>query len=204
MIRAHAMRPYKATRPMSGGLFVLRKREVSFRMPTKEKEVELAAFRDQLVGAKAVVISHNKGLTVGEVTELRKKLRDAGIRHKVVKNTLAKIAAKEAGMVGLDKYLEGPTVISSTTGDIVAPARILAGYAKDHEKLVIMGGFIEGKEHTAKDIIAISVLPSKEELLAKLLGSLNSPISGFVRVLNGPISGFVRALNAIAQKKAAA
>lgn len=153
-------------------------------MPTKEKEVELAAFREQIKGASAVLISHNNGLTVSEVTELRKKLRDAGIKHKVVKNTLAKIAAKEAGMEGLSKYLEGPTVISSTTGDIVAPARILAGFAKDHEKLVILGGFIEGKEQTAKDILAISVLPSKEELIAMLLRTLNGPVSGLARVIN--------------------
>jgi len=172
-------------------------------MPTKEKESELQNFREILQGAKAVLVSHTKGLSVSEVTELRKKLRDAGVTHKVVKNTLAKIAVREAKMEGLVKLLDGPTVISVSKGDIIAPAKILTAFAKDHDKLVILGGVIEGKDASAKDVVEISSLPSREELLAKMLGSLNSPITGLVRVLNGPIQGFVRALHAIEEKKAA-
>lgn len=182
----------------------MRTREVSFYMPTKEKEESLASFREVIKGAKSVVVSHASGMTVAEVTELRKKLRDAGVTHTVVKNTLGRIAAREASMEGLAKLLNGPTVISVSKTDVVAPAKVLANFAKDHEKLVILGGVIEGKDATAKDIVDISSLPSKEELLSKMLGSLNSPITGFLRVLNGPVTGFVRVLNGIAEKKAAA
>jgi large subunit ribosomal protein L10 len=173
-------------------------------MPTKEKEKELADFRETIKGAKAVVVSHASGMSVSDVTDLRRKLREAGVTHTVVKNTLGRIAAREVKMEGLAKLLDGPTVISISKTDIIAPAKILAAFAKDHDKLVILGGVIEGKDATAKDIIEISTLPSREELLAKMLGSLNSPITGLVRVLNGPVQGFVRAMNAIAQKKASA
>jgi large subunit ribosomal protein L10 len=173
-------------------------------MPTKEKEVELKRFREILDGAKSVVVSHASGLSVAEVTDLRKRLRDAGVTHTVVKNTLAKIAARDAKMEGLNKLLEGPTVISISKTDIIAPAKILTAFAKEHDKLVILGGIIEGKDATAKDVVEISTLPSREELLAKLLGSMNSPITGLVRVLNGPLQGFARVLHAIEEKKAAA
>ena len=173
-------------------------------MPTKEKEVELTKFRETIKGAKSVVVSHASGMTVSEVTELRKLLREANVTHTVVKNTLGRIAAREVNMEGLAKLLDGPTVISISKTDSIAPSKVLSAFAKTHEKLVILGGVVDGKDASAKDIAEIASLPSREELLAKMLGSMNSPISGFVRVLNGPISGFVRALNAIAQKKAAA
>jgi large subunit ribosomal protein L10 len=173
-------------------------------MPTKEKEVELTKFRETIKGAKSVVVSHASGMTVSEVTELRKLLRDANVTHTVVKNTLGRIAAREVQMEGLAKLMEGPTVISISKTDSIAPSKVLSGFAKTHEKLVILGGVVDGKDVSAKDIAEIASLPSREELLAKMLGSLNSPITGFLRVLNGPVSGFVRALNAIAVKKAAA
>ena len=182
----------------------MRTKEVSFRMPTKEKELELSKFRETIKGAKSVVVSHASGMSVSEVTELRKQLREANVTHTVVKNTLGRIAAREVNMEGLAKLLDGPTVISVSKTDSIAPAKVLSIFAKTHEKLVILGGVIDGKDASAKDINEIASLPSREELLAKMLGSLNSPISGFVRVLNGPISGFVRVLNAVAEKRAAA
>jgi large subunit ribosomal protein L10 len=173
-------------------------------MPTKEKEVELTKFRETIKGAKSVVVSHASGMSVAEVTELRKQLREANVTHTVVKNTLGRIAAREVQMEGLAKLLDGPTVISISKTDSIAPAKVLSAFAKTHEKLVILGGVIDGKDATAKDISEIASLPSREELLAKMLGSLQSPISGFVRVLNGPLQGFVRALGAIAEKKGSA
>ena len=172
-------------------------------MPTKEKEVELAKFREEIKGAKTVVVSHYSGMSVANVTELRSKLREAGVTHTVVKNTLARIAAREVGMESLVPLLSGPTVVSISKTDLVAPAKVLVNYAKDHEKLVILGGVVEGKAATAQDITDISNLPSKEELVAKLLGSLNSPVTGLLRVINGPASSLVRVLNAVAEKKAA-
>jgi len=173
-------------------------------MPTKEKELELSKFRDTIKGAKSVVVSHASGMSVSQVTELRKQLREAGVTHTVVKNTMGRIAAREVDMEGLAKLLDGPTVISISKTDSIAPAKVLANFAKTNDKLVILGGVIDGKDASAKDILEIASLPSREELLAKMLGSLNSPITGFLRVLNGPAAGFVRALNAIAEKKAAA
>ena len=173
-------------------------------MPTKEKEVELVKFRETIKGAKAVVVSHASGMTVTQVTDLRRKLREAGVTHTVVKNTLGRIAAREVNMEGLAKLLDGPTVISISKTDSLAPAKILATFAKTNEKLVILGGVIDGKDASAKEIVELSTLPSREELLAKMLGSLNSPITGLLRVLNGPVSGFVRTLGAIAEKKASA
>jgi large subunit ribosomal protein L10 len=172
-------------------------------MPTKEKEKAIAEFGAQLKGAAAVYVSRNNGLTVEEVTELRKQLRAAGAVHKVVKNTLAARAANEAGIKGLEAYLSGPTVVTISMTDIVAPARILTNFSKDHEKIQVVGGVVEGVSSNAADVKAIAELPSKEQLVSKLLGSLQSPASRLVRVLNGPATQLVRTLAAVVEKKAA-
>lgn len=173
-------------------------------MPTKEKEDAIKAFVVELQGAKSVLVSHNNGLTAGEVSELRTLLRGTQARHKIVKNTLALRAAKEAGVIGMEAYLSGPTAITISKSDIVGPAKVLVSFAKTHEKMVVVGGVVEGKPSTADDIKIIATLPSKEELIAQLLRTMNGPITGLVRVLNGPISGLARVLNAVAEKKAAA
>jgi large subunit ribosomal protein L10 len=173
-------------------------------MPTKEKAEVIQGFSEILKGAQAVYVSRNMGLSVAEVTELRKQLRATGAVHKVVKNTLAIKAAQAAGIGGLEAYLSGPTVITVSMTDIVAPAKVLTAYAKDHEKLQVAGGIVEGKAQTTADVKAIAELPSKEQLVAKLLGSLQGPATGMVRVVNGPATNLVRVLAAITDKKAAA
>jgi large subunit ribosomal protein L10 len=172
-------------------------------MPTQEKAKTIAEVSAVLKGAAAVYVSRNNGLTVQEVTELRKQLRAVGAVHKVVKNTLAARAATEAGIHGLDAYLSGPTVVTISKTDIVAPARVLSNFAKDHEKIQIIGGVVEGKANNAADVKAIAELPSKEQLVSKLLGSLQSPTIGLLRVINGPATQLVRVLQAIADQKAA-
>jgi|SRR5665213_898286 len=172
-------------------------------MPTKEKEKAVAEFSAMLKGVAAVYVSRNKGLSVADVTELRKQLRAVGATHKVVKNTLAARAATAAGIVGLDAYLSGPTVVTISKTDIVAPAKVLTSFAKTHEKLQIMGGVVEGIKSNAADVQAIAELPSKEQLVSMLLGALQGPATGIVRVLNGPATNLVRVLAAITEKKAA-
>ncbi|HTB23132.1 MAG TPA: 50S ribosomal protein L10 [bacterium] len=173
-------------------------------MPTEEKVKTIAEFSALLKGTAAVYVSRNQGLSVAEVTELRTQLRAVGAVHRVVKNTLAARAATEAGIPGLESYLSGPTVVTISKTDIVAPAKVLTSFAKTHEKLQVLGGVVEGKNNNAADVQAIAELPSKEQLVSKLLGSLQAPASRLVRVINGPATNLVRVLAAIADKKAAA
>ena len=178
-------------------------RGVISKMPTKEKEVALAAIQEEFKGAQSVMVSHYARLTVAEINELRSKLRAAKARHKVVKNTLAIKAARSAGLEPLVKLLEGPTVLTIARGDVSAPAKVLVDFAKEHENLKVLGGVVDGKEASLADLKAIATLPSREVLLGMLVRQLNAPITRLVRVLNGPIEGLARALNAVSQKKAA-
>jgi large subunit ribosomal protein L10 len=172
-------------------------------MPTEEKAKTVAEFSALLKGTAAVYVSRNQGLSVADVTELRKQLRAVGATHRVIKNTLAARAATEAGIPGLGEYLSGPTVVTISKTDIVAPAKVLTSFAKTHEKIQVLGGMVEGKNTNAADVQAIAELPSKEQLISKLLGALQGPATGMVRVINGPATKLVRVLAAIAEKKAA-
>jgi large subunit ribosomal protein L10 len=154
-------------------------------MPTAKKAETIASVTEALKGATAVIVSRNAGLNSEEVTELRKQMRAANVTYKVVKNTLAARAAKEAGIVGLDEYLSGPTAIAISKGDIVAPAKILHNFAKEHEKLTIVGGIIDGKPSNAAEVASFASLPSKEEVIAMLLRTINGPVAGLARVING-------------------
>lgn len=134
--------------------------------------------------AQSVVIVDHRGLTVAEDTELRKQLREAGITYKVYKNTMMNFAFKGTDCEGLATYLEGPSAIAISKDDATAPARILCKFAKTAKALEIKGGVVEGTVYDNKGIEAISNVPSREELLGKLLGSIQSPISNLARVLN--------------------
>ena len=134
--------------------------------------------------AQSVVIVDHRGLTVAEDTELRKQLREAGITYKVYKNTMMNFAFKGTDCEGLAPYLEGPSAIAISKDDATAPARILCKYAKTAKALEIKGGVVEGTVYDSKGIEAISNVPSREELLGKLLGSIQSPITNLARVLN--------------------
>jgi large subunit ribosomal protein L10 len=153
-------------------------------MPTAEKQAKIEAFTEMLQGATSVIVSQNKGLNADEVTQLRRAVRAQGLTMTVVKNTLAIRAAKAAGVEGLEQYLAGPTAITVSKGDIVAPAKVLSAFAKEHEKLQIMGGMIDGKPATAADVATFASLPSKEEVIAMLLRTINGPVSGLARVVN--------------------
>ena len=134
--------------------------------------------------AQSVVLVDYRGLTVEQDTELRKQLREAGITYKVYKNTMMNFAFKGTDYEALAPYLEGPSAVAISTEDATAPARVLCKFAKTAEALEIKGGVVEGMAYDAKGIENISKIPSREELLSKLLGSIQSPITNFARVMN--------------------
>ena len=134
--------------------------------------------------AASVVVVDGRGLTVAEDTQLRKQLREAGVTYKVYKNTLMKRAFEGTDFAALDEVLEGPSAIAVSKDDATAAARVLAKFAKTAPNLEIKAGVVEGTFYDAKGMQAVAAVPSREELLSKLLGSLQSPITNLARVLN--------------------
>lgn len=134
--------------------------------------------------AKSVVLVDYRGLTVEQDTRLRKELREAGVTYKVYKNTMMNFAFKGTDFEGLAPYLEGPSAMAYSTEDATAPARVLCNFAKTAEKLEVKGGVVEGAVYDANGIKQISAIPSREVLLGKLFGSMQSPITNMARVLN--------------------
>jgi large subunit ribosomal protein L10 len=168
----------------------------------QQKKEVVVGLSSKIKSAKAMIFADYRGLTVAQDTELRTALRKAGIDYKVVKNTLTRFAMNENGISGIDSYLNGPTAMALSSTDPVAPAKVLAEYAKKFEKLELKVGVVEGKVIDVDGIKALAELPSREVLIARVLGGFNAPISGFVNVLNANLKGLVVALNAIAQQKA--
>lgn len=148
------------------------------------KEAKVAEIKEKLEKANSVVLSQYQGLTVEEDTVLRKSLREAGVEYKVYKNTLVILAAKELGLEGIVEYLEGPVAIAFGYEDVTVAARVLNDFAKDHKKLELKAGIVEGEIYDTDKIKQLATIPSKEVLIAKLLGSIKSPISSFARVIN--------------------
>ena len=176
---------------------------------TSAKQAVVAQLKEQLESAKGVVLTSYKGLTVAQDTELRRELREAGVSYHVVKNTMLRIAAKEAGIEGIEEHLEGTTAFAFSTEDAVAPAKVICGFIKknkleDAEVLTVKVGMVEGKVIGVDEVKALAALPSREELIAKLLGRMNAPISNTVNVLQGVIRNAVYVLDAIRSQKESA
>ena len=148
------------------------------------KEAKVAEIREKLEKAQAIVLADYQGLTVEEDTALRKTLREAGVEYKVYKNNLVTLAAKELGIEGLDSYLEGPVSIAFGYEDATAPARVLHTFAKDHKKLELKAGMVEGTLYNKEEVEKLATIPSKEVLIAKLLGSFKAPLSNVAYLLN--------------------
>ena len=148
------------------------------------KEAKVAEIKEKLEKSKAVVLTNYQGLTVEEDTTLRKNLREAGVEYKVYKNTLVILAAKELGLEGIVEYLEGPVSIAFSYEDVTVGARVLNDFAKDHKKLELKAGIVEGEIYDGEKIKQLATIPSKEVLIAKLLGSIKSPLSKFAYLLN--------------------
>ena len=148
------------------------------------KQPIVQAIAEDVKDAASVVLVDYRGLTVAQDTELRKQLREAGVVYKVCKNTMMKRAFEGTDFAALDEHLEGPSAIAISKDDATAPARILAKFAKTAPALEIKAGVVEGTFYDANGMKAIANVPSREELLSKLLGSLQSPITNLARVLN--------------------
>jgi large subunit ribosomal protein L10 len=163
----------------------------------------VAELAEKLATAKATFLADYRGMTVDQVNDLRGKLRASGVEYRVVKNTLLKLAIKETGTACIEPMLSGPTAIAIADADPVAPAKVLSEYAKSNAKFELKGGSLEGTVLTIADIKALAELPSREVLLAKMLGSLNAPVTNFVGVLAAVPRSLVQVLAAIQDKKAA-
>ena len=140
------------------------------------KQQVVTEIADKLRASKSTIVVDYRGLTVSEATELRKQLREAGVEFKVYKNSLTRRAAESVEMAELNEFLTGPNAIAFSNEDVVAPAKVLNDFAKDHEALEIKAGVIEGKLVTLDEVKAIATLPSREGLLSMLLSVLQAPI----------------------------
>jgi|LakWasMet70_HOW9_FD_contig_41_1041022_length_1211_multi_5_in_0_out_0_2 large subunit ribosomal protein L10 len=168
-----------------------------------QKESQVTELRDNLLRSKATYVSDYRGLSVKEITTLRRNLQKVDADFTVAKNTLIKVALKgEALGEALESQLKGPTGLAICYSDPAAPAKVLADFIKAVKKSELRGGVVEGKAVTADQAKAIAELPSREVLIAKMLGSMNAPITNFVGVLAAMPRSLVLALEAIRKQKA--
>jgi large subunit ribosomal protein L10 len=152
--------------------------------------------------AKSIVFVDFRGVSVADDTRLRKTCRDNKVDYKVIKNTLANRAVTDLGWHDLAEMFHGPTAMVLSELDPVAAAKVLQGFARDIPALHVKGGVLEGGEVLTADRVAyLGTLPSRDQLLARLAGSFNSPVTSLVMVLNATLTGFARAVNALREKK---
>ena len=176
---------------------------------SKEKQEIVASLKEEMTSAKGAVFTTYKGLTVAQDTKLRRALREAGVSYHVVKNTLTTIAAKEAGLDGLVDHLNGTTALAFSKEDAVTPAKVICEFIKKNKLgdagiLNVKVGLAEGRVIDAAEVEALASLPSREVLIAKVLGSMQAPITNTVGVLQGVIRNAVYVLDAIRQQKESA
>jgi large subunit ribosomal protein L10 len=167
-----------------------------------EKAVSVTALHDKFTRAVSAVLSDFRGLNVQEFTELRQQLREASLELAVVKNTLARLAVQETVFDKLSPHLQGPTSITFSYRDTVAPAKILSAYVRKQPKLVVRAGLFEGAVVPAEKIAEIAELPPRDVLLAQTLATMQGPLAGLVWTFQGVLSTFIGTLQAIHAKKA--
>ncbi|MCB1975579.1 MAG: 50S ribosomal protein L10 [Nitrosomonas sp.] len=165
-----------------------------------EKKAIVAEVSAHVASAQAIIMAEYRGMEVGQMTQLRAKAREAGIYFRVVKNSLVRRAVKDTPYAALADHMVGPLAYGISS-DPVAAAKVLHEFSRDNEKLVIKVGAMSGKIMFLEDVRALATLPSREELLSKLLGTMQAPIATFVRTLNEVPSKFVRGLAAVRDSK---
>ena len=168
----------------------------------KQKEQIVEQVAEKMEQAKSIVIAEYSGLNVEQVTELRRKLREAGVEYKVIKNTMTRLAAKKLGIENVDEILTGPNAIAFGLEDPVSPAKILVDFAKDNDSIKIKAGILDNNVISSDKVKELAEIPSREVLLGMVLRGMQGPISGLVNVLQGNIRNLVYALNAIKEQKA--
>ncbi len=170
-------------------------------MKKMSKADTVEAMRGIIASQKGSVLAEYRGLTVAEVTGLRKKLREIGAEFKVVKNTLIRRASKDSGFSQLEEFFVGPTAIGFTAGDPVLLAKAMREYAVGNKKIRLKAGYFEGKVFSAREIEVLAEVPPRDALLSRLVGGLTSPITRIVQVLSGPKRKLAYALQSIHDKK---
>jgi large subunit ribosomal protein L10 len=178
-----------------------KQRRTATHIARPEKVQEVEALRQRLAQVAAAIFTDFRGLNVGEIAQLRGKLREAGAEYKVVKNTLLQRAAQSLGVDGLTPFLQGPTAVAFSPTDPVGPAKVLLDYIRLMRKLEIKGGVIEGRVMPADQIRRLADLPSKRHLLASVLASMQAPLAGLAGVLTGLQRNLVYALDQIRKKQ---
>ncbi len=169
-----------------------------------QKQDLLTSLKERWTRTKSMVFSDYSGLKVAELEDLRRQLKDSGSEYLVVKKTLLSKLFKESGIQDIDpRQVPGELAVAFGYEDEIAPAKIIATLSKKYEALTISGGMLEGKFMSAERIIALSKLPSKDQLIAQVVGSIRAPLSGLVGVLQGNLRNLVYALNAIREQKTA-
>lgn len=169
-------------------------------------EAKIAAvseIKEKLGAAKAAILTDYRGMSVTEATALRRKLREAKIEYRVLKNTLTYLAAKEIGYSELEEFLSGPTAVAFGYEDPVIVAKMLADFTKESKHMTIKGGLVEGKIVNPDDIKALADLPSREALLAMVLAGIQTPLSGWISLLGAPLRNFAYALGALQKQQEA-
>lgn len=170
----------------------------------KQREAKAAItaqLKNKLEASIVTILADYRGLNVAEITKLRQRLREAGVEFKVVKNTLTRRAAQELGLEGLAPFLEGPTAAAFSTTDPAAPAKILSEVMHNSKTFKIKAGVLQGRVIGLDDIKALADLPSREQLLARVVGGFQAPVAGLVNVLAGNMRNLVYVLEAIRKQK---
>jgi large subunit ribosomal protein L10 len=170
-------------------------------MPT-EKKVKVVDSLEQLFSKCTIgIMTDYRGLTAAEMNELRRRLREAGVDYKVVKNTLARLAARKAGREELASFFDGPVAVAFGYGDILEPARVLAGYIQSTKSVMsIKGGFLAEELLTSDEVMTLSAIPSREVLIARILAEVQRPMVALVSYLSAPMQGLVGVLQARIQQ----
>ncbi len=173
-------------------------------MARPEKVAEVKAIAERIQGAQSMILADFSGLTVEQMTNFRRNCRQSEVECRVVKNRLARIAADNAEMPVMKDHLKGPTAIIFGPESQVDPAKLVVEFAKENEAMEIKGGFVDGQYLGPEQVVALSKTPSRDELIAKMMGSINSPARGLAYALNDVIAGLARTIEAVAKKQAEA
>jgi len=173
-------------------------------LPRPEKVAVVNELAEKFRSTRSAILTDYRGLDVTAMTELRRRLREAGVEYRVVKNTLTCLAVRQAEVPELERFLTGPTAIAFGYDDPVVAAKILSAFAREHKVLEIKGGYLMGRTLDVAAVQRLAELPSREELLSQVVGGFQAPIRGLVFVLQGLLRSVVVALDAVRQQKEAA
>lgn len=170
-------------------------------MARPEKREAVETLKGKLSAAKGIVLADYTGLTVGEADDLRRRCREADVEYRVVKNTLARIAVREAELAELEPHFDGPIAVALSRTDSIAPARVLAEFKKAVQKITFRAGYMEGRLCSAEEIREIATLPSREGLLAQVIGTVQAPMGQIVWTVEGILRNLISVIDQVSKQK---